>query len=136
MPLRRISSAASSKTCAILRLTSTRSLRGAWRFTSERILPMISLARRPSAAMASSTRRVLAISGGSAASQRVHAAAFATIAPSGWFTSWAIAAVSSPIIVTRDTRASSSRTDCSAESLSRKVASASLRSLMSRASER
>ena len=48
---------------------------------------MTSLARLPSAAMLLSAFRVFAISGGSAASQRVHAAALATMAPRGWLTS-------------------------------------------------
>jgi hypothetical protein len=41
-------------------------------------------------------RRALAVSGGSAVSQRMHAAAFVTIVPSGWLTSRAIETVSSP----------------------------------------
>jgi hypothetical protein len=81
-----------------------------------------------------SARPALSIWGGLAASQRFAAAALATMAARGWFTSWAMEAVSSPIVITRDTRASSARAACSAWSFARTVSSASLRSLISRAS--
>ena len=64
---------------------------------------MTSRARLPSATMLSSAERASAIAGGSAASQRAHAPALATIAPRGWLTSWAIEVVSSPSVVRRDT---------------------------------
>ena len=87
---------------------------------------MTSLARRPSSPMLSSERRAFAALGGSAESQRTAAAALATMAPSGWLTSWAIEAVSSPIVITRDTRASSVRAASSASSLARTVSSRQL----------
>ena len=64
---------------------------------------MTAPARWPSSTIPLSASRAFAVSGGVAASQRSAAAAFATIAPSGWLTSWAIEAASCPIVVTRVT---------------------------------
>ena len=84
-------------------LRSTSSSRGGSRFISARTRPTTAPARWPSSTTPLSASRALAVSGGVAASQRSAAAALATIAPSGWLTSWAIEAASCPIVVTRAT---------------------------------
>src|SRR5271166_2607656 len=77
---------------------------------SARTRRMTSAARLPSSIMRSTAPRTSSRSGTSRASQRRHAPPLATMAASGWLTSWAIEAVSSPKVVTRVTCASSART--------------------------
>ena len=71
----RSSRSVSATTSRILRLRSSNSMRGTWRFVSARMRAMTSRARLPSAVMLSSAKRASAMSGGSAASQRAPAAA-------------------------------------------------------------
>ena len=100
-------------------------------FASARKRRITPLARLPSSIIHSTERRAAFRSGVSQSSQRRQASALATTAASGWFTSWAIEAVSCPIVVTRLTCASSiwaSRRRCS---LARSFFSARLRSVMS-----
>jgi hypothetical protein len=70
---------------------------------------MTSAARMPLLIMASTELRPLPRLGGSQASQRKQALPWVTNAVSGWLISWAIAAVSSPSVVTRATCARSAR---------------------------
>ena len=72
-------------------------------FASERTRRITSLARLPSPIIHSTERRAPSRSGVSRFSQRRQASALATIPASGWFTSWAMEAVSSPSVVTRIT---------------------------------
>ncbi len=70
---------------------------------------MTALARSPSAPMRARAIDAFSRLGGLAASQRDAEAALVTMAPSGWFTSCAMEAVSSPSDITRVTCASSER---------------------------
>src|SRR6266481_4246877 len=72
----------------------------------------------------STALRALSIRGTSRSSHRRHASPNVTTVASGWFTSWAMEAVSSPSVVTRVTRASSA-------SASRRASEASTCSLRS-----
>ena len=83
---------------------------------------MTSLARLPALTMSARACRTSPRSGGREFRKRIAARALLTDAPMGCFTSWAIDAVSWPIIVSRATRPSSACT-------SRNASSARLRSM-------
>src|SRR5471032_2009771 len=74
---------------------------------SPRMPRMMSPARRPAVTIMSKACRTCSRSGSSRLSQCRPAPALSTMADSGWLTSCAIEAASSPIVVTRATRASS-----------------------------
>jgi hypothetical protein len=74
-----------------------------------RIRTTTSLPRRPSRTICPIPVRISSKLGTSRFSQRRHAWPLVTMAASGWLTSWAIETVSSPMVVRRATRASSSR---------------------------
>jgi len=82
---------------------------GALFVASWRIRWITSAARCPSVTIASSASRTRSRSGGAAASQLSDAVPSATIAASGWLTSWAIEAVNALSVVTRAIWASSER---------------------------
>ena len=91
----------------IVSLMFTRSFRGGEFLTRARIRLITSPARVPSLIMRSTARRAASRFGVSPVSQRKQAFPLLTNPVSGWLTSWAIAAVSSPRVVTRATRVSS-----------------------------
>lgn len=100
-------------TSVIVSLMLSQSRRGGDFLTSARIRLMTSPARLASLIMRSTDRRAVSRLGVSPASQRKQAFPLLTNPVSGWLTSWAIAAVSSPRVVRRATRASSARACCS-----------------------
>src|SRR6266851_3606999 len=115
-------------TSAMISLTTSLTSSGTFSmsvlFASARTRRITSLARLPSLMIHSAARRASSRSGLPRSSQRRQATAALTTAASGWFTSWAIEAVSSPSVVTRVTWASSA---CALRS----VSSACLRSVRS-----
>ena len=71
-------------------------------FMRVRILPITSAARLPSLTILVTAAPASSRFGPAAPSHRRHALPFVTTAARGWFTSWAMEAASSPIVVTRD----------------------------------
>src|SRR5882762_3840758 len=94
-------------TSTMASLMSNRSVRAGTFLIRARIRSTTSLARMPSFTIRATACRVSSRFGGRASSQRNAAWALVTVAAIGWLTSWAIEAVSCPMVVTRLTCASS-----------------------------
>ena len=80
-----------------------------WRRNRSRTLCTTSLARTSSRRMSARISRTWSRRGDSASRSISAASAFERIAPSGWFISWEMVAVSSPSVARRDACASSTR---------------------------
>src|SRR5262249_6267795 len=120
-----------SITSRIASFISKRSFRGGAFLMRSRMLPMTSPARWPSLTMQVSASRTSPSSGGRQFRNRSADWALLTVAVIGCFTSWAIEAVSWPIVATRFAYARSICTSRYRRSLSRASASARLRSVKS-----